>query len=201
MEPRGTAPRPAHCKCAVPTFNTLTPTMMEPNTTCATCQLPFYARQSELNRGCGKYCSKPCTIKGTARAKTKVRIPNVTCAYCQTDFYVSKTRKTNSKSSLFFCCRAHKDISQRLGGISAIQPPHYGTATYQDAETYRTCAFSNNPAKCDQCGYDRYKSVLEVHHIDHNRANNSITNLRILCPTCHTEHHFLTSTGRYSKGS
>ena len=34
----------------------------------------------------------------------------------------------------------------------------------------------------------RYSEVLEVAHLDGNRANNSLSNLAILCPTCHRMH-------------
>lgn len=43
--------------------------------------------------------------------------------------------------------------------------------------------------KCERCGYDKYIKILGVHHIDRNRNNNSIQNLEVLCPNCHSEEH------------
>ncbi len=43
--------------------------------------------------------------------------------------------------------------------------------------------------KCQLCGYDKHKEIIGVHHIDSNRHNNSITNLMVLCPTCHSIQH------------
>jgi TonB family protein len=40
--------------------------------------------------------------------------------------------------------------------------------------------------KCPFCPCEEVR-VLEIHHIDGNRSNNSIQNLIMLCPTCHTE--------------
>ena len=35
------------------------------------------------------------------------------------------------------------------------------------------------------CGWDEDERILEVHHLDENREHNDISNLSILCPTCH----------------
>lgn len=45
--------------------------------------------------------------------------------------------------------------------------------------------------KCELCGWDKInpttnKSPLEIHHIDGNYLNNTLENLQILCPNCHS---------------
>ena len=43
--------------------------------------------------------------------------------------------------------------------------------------------------KCECCGNSEWlgrKIVLELHHIDGNRNNNSLDNLILLCPNCHS---------------
>lgn len=45
--------------------------------------------------------------------------------------------------------------------------------------------------RCETCGYDRIRGVLRIHHRDKNRKNNELSNLRVLCPTCHEEWHYL----------
>jgi hypothetical protein len=52
---------------------------------------------------------------------------------------------------------------------------------------YRKLAFDHYPAVCAHCGFG-IRDVLEVAHIDCNRANNAISNLVILCPNCHKMH-------------
>lgn len=44
---------------------------------------------------------------------------------------------------------------------------------------------------CQNCGLDmdrqlaKFRRALEIHHIDHDHANNAADNLRVLCTTCH----------------
>lgn len=45
--------------------------------------------------------------------------------------------------------------------------------------------------KCELCGWDKInpttkKSPLEIHHIDGNYLNNTLENLQVLCPNCHS---------------
>jgi hypothetical protein len=52
---------------------------------------------------------------------------------------------------------------------------------------YRKLAFQKYPPLCAHCGFG-IKDVLEVPHIDGNRAHNDDSNLVILCPNCHKMH-------------
>lgn len=159
---------------------------------CDHCGTEYTAEKRYLSRGQGRYYSRSCSSKAThMRNKPD---SNVVCAQCGVRFYKSESKKKGSLSGLFFCTRVCKDTAQRIGGIEAIQPPHYGNII----QSYRQLAFKYYEAKCYKCGYNKYPEVLEVNHIDCDRTNNHIDNLEILCPTCHTEYHFLTKTGSWS---
>lgn len=67
-------------------------------------------------------------------------------------------------------------------------------------QTYREIAFKRWGKRCQHCGYDRYESVIQVHHLDRDRENNSPENVVPLCPTCHAEAHYLTQAGLYAQG-
>ena len=44
--------------------------------------------------------------------------------------------------------------------------------------------------KCDDCDRDQWRDetiTLELDHIDGNKDNNSLANLRLLCPNCHSQ--------------
>lgn len=47
---------------------------------------------------------------------------------------------------------------------------------------------SGKLTECLRCGYNN-KQVLEVHHKDRNRSNNSMENLEVLCANCHKLEH------------
>lgn len=52
--------------------------------------------------------------------------------------------------------------------------------------------------KCEECGIDNWqgkKIECELDHIDGNRSNHKLDNLKILCPNCHSQ----TSTFRFKK--
>lgn len=53
---------------------------------------------------------------------------------------------------------------------------------------------------CDQCDWNEYPEVLEVHHENHNQKDGRLENLKLLCPNCHEVHHLLTKTGKYAPG-
>jgi hypothetical protein len=38
---------------------------------------------------------------------------------------------------------------------------------------------------CMVCGYCEHPEILIIHHIDHDRENNSRDNLLLVCPNCH----------------
>lgn len=44
--------------------------------------------------------------------------------------------------------------------------------------------------KCEECHLSEWNSKeipLELHHLDGNRGNNNVDNLKILCPNCHAQ--------------
>jgi hypothetical protein len=118
---------------------------------------------------------------------TKQHEPNVNCRYCKKDFYISASKRRNSKSGLYFCGREHKYLAQRIrSGIADIWPDHYTDGKHIN---YRKFALDNHGQYCHICNYNRHPSVLQVHHIDHDRLNNELSNLLVCCPTCHMEQH------------
>jgi hypothetical protein len=54
---------------------------------------------------------------------------------------------------------------------------------------YREKAFDNLPNKCYFCNI--IQGRLEVHHIDKDRTNNNLSNLIIICKSCHKKLHLI----------
>ena len=110
---------------------------------------------------------------------------DVECSYCHKVFKKALSDLGKSRSGLYFCCREHKDLAQRLDSgdqFKNIRPSHYGKDNIMD---YRKAAFENYEHKCHLCNWQDDEDILEVHHINENHNDNRIENLMILCPICH----------------
>ena len=54
----------------------------------------------------------------------------------------------------------------------------------------RSLLFSGREEKCEICGISEWqgkKLSFEIDHIDGDRSNNDLSNLRFLCPNCHSQ--------------
>lgn len=122
------------------------------------------------------YCSRKCSQ--LAQNKGEMR----KCAWCCTEIYVSESRRKRSKSGKYFCSRSCSNSHRNTLYVGSKHP------NYRGAE-YREKALSAYGAKCTRCGYDKCKAAIEVHHKDHNRDNNNLCNLEVLCRNCHAEEH------------
>lgn len=159
--------------------------MPKVNRSCERCGDFFDAEESEVKRGRGRFCGLSCSssrLRPSGRRRSSVE-----CAYCKKKFEKTYSQKKKSKSGLFFCTRSHKDAAQRIGGIREIMPGHYGTTLTR----YRVKALREISVVCNRCGYDEEKRILVVHHKNHDREDNDISNLEILCPNCHAIHHIV----------
>lgn len=181
------------CKQVEVGSNPICSTQMKIQRLCNLCNKEYEAESRYLKRGQGVYCSRQC-----AGAAPKPRIHNsilVECGLCNKQFS-RQVSKTKSKSGINFCSRKCKDKAQSFsGGIVAIQPDHYGSNP--DGVDYRSLAFQYFVLQCKECGWNEIPEVLEVNHIDCDRKNNNLSNLEILCPTCHAKFHYLTKTGKW----
>lgn len=154
---------------------------------CKECQNPFEADMREVNRGNAIFCSRSCSKKHQNKNIVReVPKPNCFCDNCGTEYYRVKSR-LNTKSGLTFCSKECKNQHQK------------DTVSYSK-DYRRTVRLEKGMSKCEECGYSKHPEILQVHHIDRDRDNNLISNLKVLCPNCHETVHFTTGTGRYKKG-
>jgi len=137
-----------------------------------------YRRRTNKVKG-SKYCSRECAYKGRRTGKM------FKCAQCGEAVYKQKSQVQSSKSGLVFCSIKCKNKASRLNGMKEIHPIHFG----KSLRYYRNKAFAFHERKCVICGYANHEDVLEVHHRDCNHDNSALSNLAILCPTCHKEVH------------
>lgn len=150
-----------------------------PHLNCKICGADFYAKPRHLKCGWGKYCSKPCQYKAQFTGET------VFCANCNKKVYRMKKDLCRSKSKNFFCNKSCLAIWKNKHIISGERHVNwkYGRNAYRNIMIR-----SHIPQICKRCGLND-KRVLIVHHIDLNRNNNIIQNLKWLCRNCHYLEH------------
>lgn len=148
---------------------------------CAFCGKTFLRRESQYKIAIAKgkdtfFCSPTCSNK------SRIKRVEVSCTMCGKNFEVTPKRLKASKSGYLFCSYECLNKGQRVeSGLTDMHPQHYN----RGHSTYRDRAFRIYPHECELCGYNEFIEILEVHHIDGNRKNNSAENLIILCPNHH----------------
>jgi hypothetical protein len=147
---------------------------------CVTCNADLWAKKSKV--GIKRFCSQPCAAIHHRDYGT------FECATCSCTFERNNGKTQNSKSGILFCSRKCKDAANRIGGISAIHPRHFGSgkSSYRDRALKRygiACCNSECPIRA--AGIEITERMLDVDHIDENREHNTIENLQVLCIWCH----------------
>lgn len=148
-------------------------------TTCFNCKIDFFKSKKEFNRNQSKdkrhFCSRECYIKMNTTGKL------VACRECNKNVWKKQSEIQNSTH--IFCSRSCSITFNNRKRKGEKHPLWAG-----GINEYRNLAFENFKPVCNVCGYST-KDVLQVHHIDKNRKNNSLNNLIILCPNHHSEVH------------
>lgn len=132
---------------------------------CAVCRKEFTHISSRANRA--KYCSNTC--KGRAYHHKGTR--TYQCQHCRNEFQGSPS--LNRK----YCSRA-------CINKVALTDWHPSFTTVRGTMLRRGMITA-----CARCGYSESRAILGVHHKDRNRNNNSLDNLEVLCPNCHSLEH------------
>jgi hypothetical protein len=112
-----------------------------------------------------KYCSKSCAVEDKSRKNSF----KVNCSYCGRLTSKPINKKVRSKTGKFYCNKTCKDLGHM----------------YDSEVTYRSKALHFYGESCNRCGYELIEKMLDVHHKDGNRSNNTIENLEVLCVWCH----------------
>lgn len=141
---------------------------------CKVCLKEFYVKPSHQKLGWGKFCSRDCQWQ----AQLKGRYVN--CFTCGKKIYKAPKALNRSKSGNFFCNKRCQTIWRNQ--------VYVGEKSYNwknGEKAYRQILKrSDRKMTCFNCKAND-KRVLAVHHRDHNRSNNNLSNLIWLCYNCH----------------
>lgn len=154
---------------------------------CEYCEKEFLRRENVTRPK--KYCSIDC------KNKAKVKKIEVKCANCGKNIYKNPSKLKNSKHGYYFCNRKCKEEAQSLkGNCLHIRPSHYGTS--EGREVYKNLIRNSPHPICEGCG-ENCLYLLQVHHKDGNRNNNTDKNFEILCSNCHIKRHLKLIDGKW----
>lgn len=146
------------------------------------CQCPWHGGHSQYENVRKAITHKEGCLCAWHRPKKSTAI-TVSCFICGKEIKRRKDRVEQSCTGVFFCnTKCQDSIEARRKG--------YRTGPPSDL-TYRAKALAEYGEQCSGCGlrptWNGKPITLEVDHIDGDRRNNIIENLRVLCPNCHSQ--------------
>ncbi len=141
---------------------------------CKTCKKEFSVKPFWVKNGGGIYCSLTCKYEGTRNGKI------MPCFICGKQKYKTLKQIKRSKSGKFFCDKSCQTIWRNQ---EFIGPKHANWKTGRNA--YRSVLTRHKVPKICLVCKSKDERILAVHHIDHDRLNNKLSNLTWLCHNCH----------------
>lgn len=124
------------------------------------------------------FCSQKCQNEFKKTGKY------VKCAKCDKKVYRIHSALEKSKSGKSFCSKSCSTSYWNKYLKTGKQNSNYTSGI----GSYRLRAIEKFGTKCKFCKYDN-EIIIQVHHKDKDRDNNSLDNLLIVCPTHHREIH------------
>ncbi|KKK96620.1 hypothetical protein LCGC14_2660950, partial [marine sediment metagenome] len=155
---------------------------------CLVCEEPIPFKKRRDNQ----YCSHSCSATASGRRRRKPKI----CKFCEQEFFSHhKNRK---------CCSRK---CTNLWRWENITKPAILKGERSNRTILRKFLIERDSDECSVCDIEDWNNkpiTLQVDHIDGNPANNHPTNLRLICPNCHSQTEFFggrnKGNGRKSRG-
>ncbi len=150
-------------------------------TLCAYCNTALeYAKRK--NRFCDKSCA--AKLNNQSRNRHEGRDTGHPCAACGTKVSTNRTYCTA-------ICRTNARALKVEATISNSTLQDTPKQSRVSTKRVRKFLIELRGSKCENCGWSELNPAsntvpIEMDHIDGDSENNSIDNLRLLCPNCHS---------------
>lgn len=132
-----------------------------------------------------KFCSRSCAAKVNNQGVRRHGQPAISadCKHCGTPFRY-KSSISRGKFCSNSCYRDYTFLNETLDKFKNNQ-------LLNSVKTVKKCVIHLNGNVCVGCGntgtHNDAPLVLQLDHIDGDSDNNSPSNLRLLCPNCHSQ--------------
>ncbi|AFC21824.1 HNH endonuclease [Cronobacter phage vB_CsaM_GAP32] len=137
-----------------------------------------------------KFCSQSCaaSYNNSVTIKRQRKITAKICKCCNKEFKLGK------HISQIFCgekCGIDFQYNENIKSWLSSEHPGWTGKTRQLSKFVRRYLHETRGTACEECGWDERHPIdgavlTEIEHIDGNAENNAPTNLKILCPNCHS---------------
>ncbi len=144
-------------------------------------------------------------LKKHGLTQEKQKKPSKHCLFCEKPLEERNKRNNqycNKRCQAEFAHQRYIELwlAGRISGNHKSKRPNVSTHV-------RRWCLERAGYKCEECGWDRVnpftgKKPLAIHHIDGNAKNTRPSNLKVLCPACHslTENYGSLNKGRGREG-
>lgn len=132
-----------------------------------------------------KFCSSSCAAKYNNREYPKRKVQKSYCKNCGAELNGKKVRNKFCSTECHIQYKNKVYIKKWIGGeVSGGHPSKMSAYV-------RNYLIDKASGKCERCGWNEVnpyigRSLLEIHHLDGDRSNNTLENLVVLCPNCHS---------------
>lgn len=166
-------------------------------TRCKNCNIVL-----EYEKRNNTFCSKSCAAK-INNSLFKKRMPDINFDSRDSSTYVFVGKPCELCGTIVNHRR--KYCSTKCAGIHKSQKIYKKIENGEIANVYqvRRYLIKNRGWRCEECGWDKInkksgKCPIQMDHVDGDAKNNSLNNLKLLCPNCHS----ITPTfGNLNKGN
>jgi hypothetical protein len=132
-----------------------------------------------------KFCSRSCAVSVTNIGKERSLDKNK-FKYVRKDCLNCSNKLTRGKGRTFCSKLCESEYKKNIKYKKIEQEPN----SFKSAPV-KKYLIEKHGEKCMDCGWDKRNPVtnkvpIEIEHLDGNSNNNELSNLKLLCPNCHS---------------